>query len=563
MELISTDVGHKALLLGNEAIVRGALEAGVDITAAYPGTPSSEIANNLFFVHNKAPELLYFEFSTNEKVAMEVAAAAAASGKRSLTCMKHVGMNVAADALNTLAYVGVKAGMVVVTADDPSMHSSQNEQDNRYYAKMDALPMFEPTSPQEAKDMTIAAFDLSERLEVPVIIRTTTRTSHIRGPVVFGALPEKSNKAGHFDKDMKRWVPVPAVARIRHKILLEQLDKAQMEAESSPFNSVKGFGDIGLVATGIAACYVEDAIDMLDAWGRVRFLKLGLTYPQPRRMFFEFLRKVGRVLVFEELEPFQEEALKATAQDAGMDVPIYGKRTKHLSPLYEFDPLEVIELVAELLGVDAPKQPVPDLTDKPAIPNRPPSLCAGCPHRETYMAIKTAVEDMGLAENTIYPSDIGCYTLGLLPPIQMADYLICMGSSVGSSAGFSVATDQKIISFIGDSTFFHSGISSLVNAVHNKHKFLLVILDNSTTAMTGHQPNPGIELAPPGYDHPRIIIEDIVKACGVKHVRIVDPYKKDEAIECFKEMLALDELAVVISRAPCILYKRRVAGGKK
>ncbi len=565
MELISKEVGKKALLLGNEAIVRGALEAGVDICAAYPGTPSSEIANNLFFISTKAPELLYFEFSTNEKVAMEVCAAAAASGKRSLTCMKHVGLNVASDVFNTLAYIGVKAGMVIVTADDPFMHSSQNEQDNRYYVKMASLPMFEPTNPQEAKDMTIAAFELSERLELPVIIRTTTRTSHVRGPVIFGELPEKQSRPGCFKRDNKRWVPVPAVARIRHKILLERFEQAALEAENTPFNMLKGSGDIGIIATGIAACYVEDAIEFLNAWDKVRFLKLGLTYPQPRRMIFEFLRKVGRVLVVEELEPFQEEIIKGIAQDAAMDVPIYGKGTKHLSRLYEIDPLEVIELIAELIGIDAPKESIPDISNMPEVPQRPPSLCAGCPHRETYTVVKEALKECNIKEeDVIFPTDIGCYTLGLLPPFNMADYLLCMGSSVGSSAGFSVATQQKIIAFIGDSTFFHSGISPLVNAVHNNHKFILVVLDNSTTAMTGHQPNPGIELMPPGYEgHTRVLIEDIVKACGVKHIRIIDPYKKQEAINTFKEIIELNELAVVISRAPCILYKRKVVGGKK
>ncbi len=560
--LLSKNTGEKMLLLGNEAIVRGAIEAGAAVAAAYPGTPSSEIANNLFFISLQGDWPLYFEFSTNEKVAMEVAASAAAAGVRSLTCMKHVGMNVASDVLMTLAYVGVKAGMVIVTADDPSMHSSQNEQDNRIYAKFANLPMLEPTSPQEAKEMTIEAFSISEALELPVIVRTTTRTSHVRGPVELGALPEDVKKKGVFQKDPRRWVPVPAVARMRHKVLLEQMEKAKGLSEGSRFNTKTGNGAVGIVASGVSCCYVEDAIAELGIKDDVTFLKLGFPYPFPTDLLTDFIQGVTKILVVEELEPFLEDEIKILCKDLGKDIQVLGKASGHFSRMYEFDPLMVKKAIAKVLEMEVPMPELPDLSNIPPLPLRPPSLCQGCPHRETYNAVKEALKELGQEENAIYPTDIGCYTLGLLPPIQMADYLLCMGSSVGSSSGFSIATDHKIVSFIGDSTFFHSGLSSLASAYHNEHKFCLVILDNSTTAMTGHQPNPGIEIRPAGYDRPRIPIEEVVKGLGIKNVHKVNPYKKKEAVALFKEVLSEDELSVVIAEAPCILYYRKV-GGKK
>ncbi len=563
MHLLLTDQpGGKLLLLGNEAITRGALEAGTAVSAAYPGTPSSEIANSLYHLSMEKDSPLYFEFSTNEKVAMEVAAAASAAGLRSLTCMKHVGLNVASDVLMTLAYVGTRGGMVIVTADDPSMHSSQNEQDNRIYARFAGLPMLEPTSPQEAKDMTISAFEISETLELPVIIRTTTRTSHVRGPVELGALPARKKPEGSFERDPGRWVPVPAVARTRHKILLDRLSKSGELANSSPYNKITGTGPLGIVASGVGACYVADALHDLDCHEDVTFLRLGFSFPQPENLLLDFLKKVKKVLVVEELEPFQEDAIKIIAHENSLNINILGKGTGHFSRLYEYDPLKVKSVIADILGIDMKLPDIPDIPELPTLPLRPPSLCQGCPHRETYNAVKQALRELDLEDKAIYPTDIGCYTLGLLPPVRMADYLLCMGSSVGSSAGFSVSTSQTIVSFIGDSTFFHSGISSLANAVHNQHRFCLVILDNSTTAMTGHQPNPGIKLRPPGYDKPRIAIEDVVRACGVKTVRKINPYKKDQAVNTFKEVLAQDGLSVVIAEAPCILYLKRV-GGKK
>jgi len=548
------------LLLGNEAIVRGALEAGVRVSAAYPGTPSSEIGNNLFQIHSECPELVYFEFSVNEKVAMEVAAAAAAAGLRSLTCMKHVGMNVASDAMMSLAYVGVKAGMVIVCADDPSIHSSQNEQDNRFYGKMSFLPILEPSSPQEAKDLVKRAFELSEALELPVILRTTTRTAHVRGPVQLEALPDAPKGLGRFQKDARRWVLVPGTARLRRKVLLERFEQASAISEGFEFNEIIGSGDVGIVASGVSRGYVWDALHDMDCTNQVSFLSLVMTHPLPEKTIVNFAQNKKMLLVVEELEPFLEEEIRSVLQKNGVTTPVYGKNGAYLPRMSEFNPAQVRAAIAKFLGHSLVQQGPLQLPDMPPLPMRPPALCKGCPHTETYNLIKEVVHDLGLNEDVLYPTDIGCYTLGVMPPIQMADYLICMGSSVGSSAGFSVSTHQKIISFIGDSTFFHSGVSSLINAVHQGHRFCLVILDNSTTAMTGHQPNPGIQYVPPEYKKTRVPIEQVVRGCGVQHVFKINPHKKDESLPVVREALSLNELVVIISESPCILYAKKVGG---
>ncbi|QJA05593.1 indolepyruvate ferredoxin oxidoreductase subunit alpha [Thermosulfurimonas marina] len=549
--------GERRLLLGNEAIVRGALEAGLRVGAAYPGTPSSEIGNNLFALSQELPGL-YFEFSVNEKVAMEVAAAAAACGLRSLTCMKHVGLNVAADPFLTLAYVGVKGGMVVVTADDPSCHSSQNEQDNRYYARLSGLPMLEPATPEEARQYTAYAFELSERLEVPVLLRTTTRVSHARGVVACGRLADyRAFPKGRFEKDPGRWIPVPAVARKRHQILLEKLRLAEEEAARSPFNRMLKGGPLGVVASGVSVLYVEDALRELGLEGKVSVLFLGFTHPFPKALAREFLSGLERCLVVEELEPYLEEALKVTAQEAGLAVKILGKAEGYFPRYHEFHPGMVKAALARAFELDWQPPEAPDTSWVPELPPRPPTLCPGCPHRETYKVVKEVLQELGEEENTVYPTDIGCYTLGLLPPLRMADYLLCMGSSVGSACGFSVATDQRLVSFIGDSTFFHAGIPPLINALYQGHHFTLVVLDNETTAMTGHQPVPSQELRPEVLkDRPVISIARLCESLGIPAVEI-NPYKKTEAKEAVRPVLSSKKLAVIVAKAPCVLYRAK------
>ena len=547
-KLLTENPGKKMLLLGNEAIARGAIEAGVAVASTYPGTPSSEISLQFFQTSRESD--LYFEYSTNEKVAMEVAAAAANSGVRSMCVMKHVGVNVAADALMTLAYVGVKGGMVVLTADDPYMFSSQNEQDNRFYAKLSGLPMVEPSSVEEAKDMVGYAFEISEKLQEPVLFRTTTRINHSSAIVTLGEIKAPKTK-GDFIKDPFNLVTVPAVSRKLHVKLLENIEKALEFSENSPFNFIKGDGKWGIACNGVSYNYASDGIKELNIADRVRVLRLGFSYPMPAKKIKSFLKACDKVLVIEEGEPYMEEQIKAFAQEEGLTLPIRGKAKDLFTRLYEFDPAQVRENIAKFFEVPYTPTAQTDISDVPEVPQRPPNLCAGCSHRATYYAVKKAAEGLG----AIYPTDIGCYTLGVLPPLSTADFLLCMGSSVGTGCGFSTATDKKVISFIGDSTFFHSGIPGLVNAVFNNHNFTLVILDNSTTAMTGHQPHPGVDMADfnlTGYG--QVSIEKVVRAIGVPHVAVIKPYRVNKSIEALKEAINFKGVSVIISKEACTLY---------
>ena len=547
-KLLAENPGEKMLLLGNEAIARGAIEAGVAFTSTYPGTPSSEISLQFFQISQESD--LYFEYSTNEKIAMEVAAAAANAGIRSMCVMKHVGVNVAADALMTLAYVGVKGGMVILSADDPFMFSSQNEQDNRYYAKMAGLPLVEPSSVAEAKDLVPYAFDLSEKLKEPVILRTTTRINHSTGVVELREI-KKRVPGGDFIKDPLNLVTVPAVARKLHVKLLENYDTAQEIAETSLYNFIEGKGSLGIICNGVSYSYVSDAIDELNIRDKIRVLRLGFSHPLPPKLIKGFLRDCEKVIVVEEGEPYMEEAVKAFAQEEGLTLPIKGKSKELFTRLYEYDPAQVRQCIARFFEISHAPSEVPDLSDVPPVPQRPPTLCAGCSHRATYYEVRKATEGM----ETIFPSDIGCYTLGLLPPLSAADFLICMGSSVGTSGGFSEVTDKKVIAFIGDSTFFHSGIPGLINAVYNNHNFTLVILDNGTTAMTGHQPNPGVDMQKlnmAGYG--RVSIEKVVRAIGVDHVTVIKPYKVKKSIEAIRESINYQGVSVIISEEICALY---------
>ncbi len=557
-ELLAGQPGERRLFLGNEAIARGALEAGVALAACYPGTPSSEIGDRLYEVSRTGR--LVFEYSANEKVALEVAAGASAAGWRALASMKHVGVNVAADALMTLAYVGVKGGLVLVSADDPSLFSSQNEQDNRLYARFAGIPMLEPESPQEAKEMTTAAFALSEELGLPVMLRTTTRVNHTRGVVSLGELAPLPSP-GRFVKDPFSLVMVPAVARQAHARLLAKQEKARALAEASPFNRLTGEGPLGVVASGVAAAYVADALLELGLQDRVTFLKLGFTHPLPDDLIARFLSRVEKVLVVEELEPYLEDALKAIAQTRGLTVPIRGKGPGLFSRLYEFHPALVRRVLADFCRVGweapAPLPPAAELLGRP-LPERPPILCPGCPHRAMYYAIKIALRDLGV--EGVFPTDIGCYTLGLLPPLSMADYLICMGSSITTACGLSRAGGQKVVAFIGDSTFFHAGLPGLVNAVHNRHDLLLVILDNGTTAMTGHQPHPGVTLTPPDYPGQPVDLAAAVTGLGVTQLWRVNPLKYQDSLAAAKEAVAAQGVRVLLSQSPCPLYAARLKG---
>ncbi len=549
-ELLTNESGKKLFLLGNEAIVRGALEAGIDFAATYPGTPSSEIGNTFYAIGKEAG--VYFEFSTNEKVAMEVAAAASASNLRALNFQKHVGLNVAADAFMTVAYQGVRGGFVMITADDPGCHSSQNEQDNRYYARIANIPMLEPANAQEAKEMTRIGFDLSEELELPVLLRTTTRLNHVRG-IVFtkDKLPQKGN--GRFEKDPGRFVTVPAHARIGHKLLLERMANAKKISETSLFNEIIDMGgsEYGIIASGVGFNYAVDV--MKEAGIKGKILKLGMTWPLPTDKITEFMKSVDKIVMVEEGEPLMENEILALAKDVKPEIKVFGKRSGHFSVMGEYGPDVMKKAFSGITGQDLLPKNVPEV--KIELPVRPPSLCPGCPHRSTYYAVKKALKQD--FKDAIFSTDIGCYTLGIQDPLNVADFLLCMGSSVDAAGGFSKATDQPVLAFLGDSTFFHSGIHGIVNAVYNRHKFVYTILDNRTTAMTGHQPNPGMGVDGRGNPSPDISIEAIVRGCGVDFVRVVDTSDMKKMQKTYEDALAHDGLAVIIAKRACVLLEAR------
>jgi len=549
--LVGAVQGEQGLLLGNEAIVRGALEAGVNVVTCYPGTPSSEVPDTFKRISKKSFRL---EYSVNEKVAMEVAAGSSLAGALTLVTMKHVGVNVAADPLFTLSYIGSPGGLVLMSADDPSCHSSQNEQDNRHYARSINMPCFEPSTAQEAKDMTCEALLLSRKLEQPIMLRTTTRLNHLRGAVKFGAIPEKPAAIIPFVKEPMRFVPVPVVARKRHVILLEQMKLAQEISESSKWNklSCPSSNDvkIGIISSGVARSYLIDALYSGGLTDKVKVLHLGMTWPLPEKMLSEFLTSCTKVLIVEEGDGILERDIRALAQEKDIDIHISGKG-KTLTVFGEYSTLLLSKAIAEFLGNDY-TMPSPVSTDPNSLPMRPPNLCPGCSHRSVYYAVRKVYGD-----NAVYSSDIGCYTLGMAPPLSMADFLVCMGSSISAGSGFSSVSKKPVIAFIGDSTFFHSGLTGLANAVFNRHDLLIVILDNGTTAMTGHQPNPAMIQDVLGDTSVHLDIEAIVKAFGVSEFARVKAYNIKALVKSLEYMQSKSGVRVILADEPCVLYARR------
>jgi indolepyruvate ferredoxin oxidoreductase alpha subunit len=561
-ELLEDKPGKEILLLANEAIARGVLEAGVRLVALYPGTPSSEIGNNLTFMAPHIPNF-YFEFSTNEKVALEVAGAAAVAGVRSMMVCKGPGLNVAADPFFSLTYVGVRGGMVIVVADDPSMWSSQNENDSRYYALMGNMPMMEPADPIEAKSMLLEAYKFSEKLELPVLFRTTTRVNHSRAPVKFGKIPSRPDKV-EFVKEPFRFVPIPSVARKRHPWLLGQIDIARELSEKSPLNFTEGTGELGIITCGVSYNYVVEALSTMEIKAEV--LKLGITHPVPEKMIIDFLSRHKQVLIVEELEPFLETHARRLAQLSKITVDILGKEQGIFSRTYEYSPRIVMDALKDITTRNTPinwEEMDKKIQEIPDLPPRPPLLCAGCPHRATYYAIKVATRG-----KAIYPSDIGCYTLSIAPPLETADILFDMGSSITTACGLAEVTDQDIVATIGDSTFFASGLPGITNAVYNQHRICVVVLDNRTTAMTGHQPHPGTGLTGMQKEVPPLDIEEVCKGLGVKYVKTVEPFESmaglvTEVREMVKWARENHSPAVLVSKEACALLTaadRRRAG---
>ncbi len=521
----------KELLSGNEAIARGAWEAGVRMAVAYPGTPSTEILETMAARHRE----VYSQWSPNEKVAYEVGIGASLGGARTLVCMKHVGVNVAADPFMTHAYTGVNGGFVLVTADDPEMHSSQNEQDNRFYARFANVPLLEPSDSQEARDMTMAAFQISEEYDTPVILRVTTRISHSKGVVAVGDRkpgPEKT-----FEKDPPKYVMVPSNAQRRHVVVRERLGKLRRFAEGTQFNVVEENGSkIGIITGGVAYQYAKEVLPDVD------YLKLGFSYPLPIEKIREFVDSHDKVLVVEELEPFYEDQIRAAG------ILIEGK--KYFGHLGELSPYRVAEglKAAGVIDTVAVSKIAPVENMFP----RPPVLCPGCPHRGAFMALRKL--------KVAVTGDIGCYTLGFTKPLSAMDTCICMGASIGTAIGMEKVHGyaKGAVAIIGDSTFLHSGVTGLMDAVYNNSNVTVMIVDNSATAMTGGQQHPATGLTLMGEKAGQIDIGKLVQALGVKNYRAVDPYNYEQVLNTIKEEMANEGPSVIHTQRPCVLMPKRI-----
>jgi indolepyruvate ferredoxin oxidoreductase alpha subunit len=535
------------LLSGNEAIALGAYHAGVRVAASYPGTPATEILETLARFDD-----IYAEWSTNEKVAMEVATGAAYCGVRAMASMKHVGLNVASDAFMAVALTGVIGGMVVVSADDPGIHSSQNEQDNRYYSKLAKVPMLEPGDSQEAYDLMPVAFDLSEQFDTPVLVRTTTRISHSKSVVNVSRSRAVTDRAPHFRYNARKYVMLPAYALPRHAVIEERLIKLQEHVEGFPFNQIIWGGrDLGIVASGVAYQYAREVFP--DA----SFLKLVMTNPLPGNLIHEFASQVKKLIVIEELEPFLEDSIRA------MGITASGK--DFIPRVGELNP-RIVEESARKAGC-LPGKAAPIVSPAAGLPRRPPLLCPGCPHTGVHFVLSTLGQrhklDGARGESEQEPKliisgDIGCYTLGVFPPHNTLDTEGCMGSGIGQAQGMEKSgIKTRVVAIIGDSTFMHAGIPSLVNAVYNEAKITVVILDNGTTAMTGGQEHPGTGISARGKATQQVALEDVVRGIGVRDVRVIDAFDLKALQAGLKDSLGLDEVSVIIARGACAMRVRK------
>jgi len=536
----------KVMLLGNEAVVRGALEAGVQFVSTYPGTPASEIGDVFSKIAKKAG--VYFEYSTNEKVALEAGAGASFCGLRSLVAMKNFGLNVASDFLIPLCHSGIKGGMVILVADDPNCWSSaQSEQNTRGYSYLAHIPTLEPSDPQECKDFTKLAFKISEEFKIPVLVRTTTRVAHQSMPVKLGRMEITRSGLVKFVRNPERFVTMPPRVLEMKKELLKKIEEIRKFSEKSEINriynqqSTINNQQLAIITSGVSYLYVMEALKEIEI--NLPVLKLGFFYPLPEKRIKKFIKNLKKVLIVEELEPYLEREVERLTKDVNPNLEIYGKNL--LPEVGELRPEYVIEAISQLVR----KKPKFDFKKhserfkKIKTIKHIPRLCPGCPYWLVFSAVKKAVN----SEKVIFGGEIGCYMLAGLPPHEIQDYLYCMGSSVGIAHGIKKASkgNQKLITFVGDSSFFHAGIPALINTVFNKSNPLIIIMDNSTTAMTGQQPHPG-----------RVIkIEDIVSACGVKNLKVIDPVNQKEMVDTIKNFFNKKEVSVIIARRPCIKIK--------
>jgi len=522
---------EQLLLSGNAAIARGAWEAGVTVATGYPGTPSTEILENAIgYKHD-----IYCEWAPNEKVAFEVAAGAALAGARVITTMKHVGLNVAADPLLTLSYVGTVGGFVACVADDPGMHSSQNEQDTRHYARFAKIPILEPAGSEEARDFVGIGLDLSERFHTPVILKSTTCISHSRGLVKPRERIPNPRRIG-FEKNPSRFVPIPAWARKMRVRVEERMGKLVEASEASPLNRIEWRDrSLGIITASVAYQHVR------EIWPEASILKLGFSFPFPDKKIAEFAAGVEELLVVEELDPILEEHIRS------LGIPCRGKDV--IPALGELDPTVLRTARRRMEGAFSPSEPGEEIS----LPGRPPVLCAGCPHRGIFSILGRL--------DVVVTGDIGCYSLGTLPPLNRMDTILCMGGGVSLAQGMDKAGEPKnVVGIVGDSTFFHSGITGLLDIAYNRGRSTIIVVDNRTTAMTGHQDNPGTGRTLMGEPVPAASIAELGRACGISRVFEVNPYDLEETGKILEREVNAEEPSLIISLAPCVLKEREPLG---
>jgi len=538
----------KQILLGNEAIIKAALVSGVSFVSGYPGCPAAEIGDE--FGKIAAENGVYAEWSTNEKVALEAAIGASFSGLKSLVNMKSFGINVCSDSLLPLAYTGTKAPMVIVVADDPSCWSSaQTEQNSRAYAYLSHIPMLEPADPQECYDFTKLAFEMSEKFSTPVILRTTTRVNHQKMPMVFEEIKTNGEfKKGEFVKNPHQFCTMPPRVLEMKAELLEKTKKISAFSEKSLINKVLGgsaSAKFGIITSGVAHLHLLEALDEMGL--KVPVLRLGFFYPLAQKKIEKFIKGLKKVLIVEELDGYLEREIRAIAKDINPKLEIFGKNV--LPEIGELDSLKIMSAVSKVTGKKFKTSSASPSIKNP--PRRYPKLCQGCPHLYTIAAIKR------LAPDAIFGGDIGCYMIAGYPPHNTQDFEFSMGSGLGISHGVSKSTNQKVISLMGDGTFFHAGIPALINTVYNKSNPLLIVLDNRITAMTGHQTNPGVGKTLMSQVSQELQVADIAKACGVKNVKVLNPSNIQELDATIKEYLAKDEVSVIVCKLICALLAKR------
>ena len=529
----------KRLLSGNEAVARGAWEAGCSVASGYPGTPSTEIMETFARYPN-----VYAEWAPNEKVGLDVAIGAAYAGKRSLSTMKHVGLNVAADSLFYVAMTGIEAGLVIVSADDPSMHSSQNEQDNRQFAKFTRIPCLDPADSQEARDFTMAAFDLSEQFDTPVMLRMTTRVCHTSTPVEMSEQQQQIPAMERYPRNTAKYVMIPVNARKRHPIIEARIEDLAQYAETFAINRVEyRQKDLGIITGGVAYQYAREVFPQASV------LKLGMVYPLPVEMIKSFCENVENVIVLEELDPFIENQVRLLGVNLYKPIEVNKLNSYHTKTIFPITGelnSAIVRLSAQKAGLLEYSENVEEKSLDLPLPARPPTLCPGCPHRSAFFVLsKLKVPVNG---------DIGCYTLGVAPPLSTIDTCGCMGASIGVAHGAAVAGDkERHVAVIGDSTFFHTGIPALINVAYNQSNVITIIMDNRVTGMTGHQENPGTGFTLQHQETVQLDIEMMVRACGIEKVLVVEAYEVEMIDKTLKKWMKEDGPAVMITKEECAL----------